>query len=113
FLLLAAHGLLALAAEEPITLESPRGGWNYSGMVDRSETTGVAYPTPPIDRGAQRNRTMIQGRIRDAGKDRRPASLIANGNAMPLYTGDEGRYARYYAFGGGSNSIEVRAGDGK
>lgn len=112
-LLLIACSLDAAAAEEPVTLDNPRGGWNYSGMVDRSSDTGVAYPTPPIDRGAQRNRTMIQGRIRDAGKDRQPPTLVVNGNAMPLYSGEDGRYARYYAFGSGSNSVEVRTSQGK
>ena len=112
-LLFAAWSLHAAAAEEPVTLENPRGGWNHSGLTDRSGDTGVAYPTPPIDRGAQRNRTMIQGHIREAGKSRQPPTLVANGNAMPLYTGEGGRYARYYAFGSGSNSVEVRSADGK
>lgn len=112
-------GLLLLAtalsaqAQEAVTLENPRGGWNYSGVVDRPGDTAVAYPTPPIERGAQRNRTAIAGRIQAAGKDRRPPSLVVNGNAMPLYTGADGRFARYYAFGAGSNSIEVRTPDGK
>lgn len=100
-------------ANTPIELHNPRGGWNYSGTVDRAGDTAVAYPTPPIDRGAQRQRTAILGRIKEAGKDRKPPTLIVNGNAMPLYTGEGGRFARYYAFGAGSNSVEVRTGDGK
>lgn len=31
--------------------DSPAGGWNVSGMVDRSSELAAAYPTPPVDRG--------------------------------------------------------------
>ncbi len=99
------------ATEQTVTVDSPRGGWNYGGLTDKSHETRVAYPTPPIDRGAQRNRTLIMGHIRAAGKNRK-ATLVANGNPMVLNTGEDGRYERYYAFGSGSNSIEIKA-DGK
>jgi uncharacterized protein YfaP (DUF2135 family) len=109
----AAACAFSAQAQEPVTLDAPRGGWNYSGIADRTEETRVAYPTPPIDRGAQRGRARVQGRLRDAGKDRAPATLVVNGNAMPLYAGEGGRFARYYAFGAGSNSIEIRTSEGK
>ena len=110
---LFAFCLSAARADEAVILDSPRGGWNYSGMTDRSDDTRVAYPTPPIDRGAQKNRTLIQGHIRDAGKNRKPSTLIVNGNPMVLYSDDAGRFARHYAFGGGSNGIEIKTPDGK
>lgn len=100
-------------ADDAVRLETPRGGWNYSGLTDRSEQSGVAYPTPPIDRGAQKQRMLIQGHIQAAGKKRMPGTLIANGNSMALYTGEDGHFSRYYAFGRGSNSIEVRPNSGK
>lgn len=112
-LLCAYLGAASAQGAAPIELQHPRGGWNYSGAVDRSDDTAVAYPSPPIDRGTQRHRTAILGRIKDAGTDRKPPTLIVNGNAMPLYTGEDGRFARYYAFGAGSNSVEVRSSDGK
>jgi uncharacterized protein YfaP (DUF2135 family) len=111
-LLLASFSLCARGADQPATIDNPRGGWNFSGVTDRSDDTHVAYPTPPIARGAQKNRMLIQGHIRDAGKNRKPA-LIVNGNPMALYSGEGGRYERYYAFGGGSNSVEIRTDDGK
>ena len=37
-----------------------------------------------------------------------PYQLVVNGNPMPLYTGPDGRFVRPYAFGEGSNSIEVK-----
>ena len=100
----------AFAEDALITLDSPRGGWNYSGLIDHTDETRVAYPTPPIDRGAQKNRTLIAGHLRSAGQDRKPATLIVNGNPMVLYTGEGGRFERHYAFGGGSNSIEIKTG---
>jgi uncharacterized protein YfaP (DUF2135 family) len=102
----------AWPAEPPVTLDTPRNGWNYSGLTDRSGDTSVAYPTPPIDRGAQKNRTLIEGHLRTAGKNREPPTLVVNGNPMRLYSDQEGRFARHYAFGGGSNGLEIKAPDG-
>lgn len=101
----------AVANDAPISLDSPRGGWNYSGLTDHTDETRVAYPTPPIDRGAQKNRTLIAGHLRSAGQNRKPATLIVNGNPMVLYTGEGGRFERHYTFGGGSNSLEIKTGD--
>lgn len=108
-LLLVASAALA---EPTITLDTPRGGWNYSGLTDRAGDARVAYPTPPINRGAQRNRTLIEGQIRDAKKYRIP-TLVVNGNPMVLNAGDDGRYARHYTFGAGSNSVEIKTVEGK
>ncbi len=99
-------------AETPIVVDAPRGGWNVSGLVDQNDETAVAYPPNLIDRGAQKYRTLIRGRLAKYDNDR-PHTLVVNGNPMPLYVGDEGRFARPYAFGRGSNSIEVRSPDGK
>lgn len=101
----------AQPSDKAITLESPQGGWNFSGMTDHAGDARVAYPTPPIDRGAQRNRTLIKGRIAAASKNRTP-KLVVNGNAMGLNSDAEGRYERHYAFGGGSNSIELKSAAG-
>lgn len=106
-ILLLAQGADVVAAE----IARPVGGWNYGGLTDRSGDTAYAYPNPPIDRGAQKARSLIEGRVKAAGP-RRPGTLIVNGNAMPLYAGENGRYLRPYAFGSGSNSVEVRDGDG-
>lgn len=110
-LVLSALHVQIAAADTANTLESPRGGWNYSGMTDRAGEARVAYPTPPIDRGAQRNRTLIKGRIAAAGTNRTP-KLVVNGNPLPLNVGAEGRYERHYAFGSGSNSVELKSPNG-
>ena len=92
-------------------LSAPRGGWHAAGLLEDEDQPAVAYPYNLIDRGAQRHRTLIEGRLAIA-KDRRagPATLIVNGNPMPLYAGDDGRFVRPYAFGPGSNAIELRGG---
>ncbi len=110
--LLTALPIPSAWAQTDIRLDSPRGGWNSSGLVDRAADVGVAYPPSPIDRGVQRRRTLIQGAVRNADNER-PHTLIVNGNPMPLYTGAEGRFARPYAFAPGSNSVEVRRPDGQ
>lgn len=97
-------------------LESPTGGWRHDGLSGRDdEDAAVAYPYSPIDRGVQSGRTLIRGALTEAqarGVARRVSTLIVNGNPMPLYSDESGRFTRPYAFGPGSNSIEVRAADG-
>lgn len=99
-------------AEDKPTINSPRGGWNYGGLTDKSGDTRASYPLPPIDRGTQKNRTLIEGHILEAGKQRKH-TLIVNGNPMVLNYGTDGRYERHYAFGSGSNNIEIKGPDGK
>jgi uncharacterized protein YfaP (DUF2135 family) len=120
-LLLAGLALLAAAApghavaDDTRPIVRPAGGWTFSGLVDDAQPVQHAYPANLIDRGGQRGRTLIEGRlqqIRQAGASRTP-TLVVNGNAMPLYTADDGRFARPYAFGAGSNSIELRDADGR
>lgn len=98
--------------EDTVDLDSPAAGWRYHGMGPWADEARVAYPTPPIDRGAQRGRTLIEGKLREAGRARGPHRLAVNGNALPLATDAEGRFARPYAFGAGSNSVAVIDGQG-
>ena len=104
--------LLALPPAMATEIASPSGGWNRTGLVDKSGEAAVAYPYSPIDRGAQTKRSIIKGHIAAAG-NKRPHQLIVNGNPMPLMSDANGRYARPYLFGAGSNSIELKNPDGK
>jgi len=110
----AALLLLALAApaHAQVQLDRPAGGWNYSGLIDAAGEVRHAYPTPPIDRGGQKHRALISGNLRAAGKLRAPPTLVVNGNPMPLYAGKDGAFARPWAFGAGSNGVEVRLPEG-
>jgi uncharacterized protein YfaP (DUF2135 family) len=95
-------------------LRHPSGGWTYQGLVDDPDKVGYAYPNNLIDRGGQRRRTLIEGDLkRSARAGKRLPTLVANGNAMPLYTDEAGHYARPYAFGPGSNGVEVRDSAGR
>lgn len=117
-----------------VALRNPTGGWNISGLLDDSEkTAAVAYPYNLIDRGAQKYRTLIKGQLDIARRDtnaaqraangatdnespraaKAPYVLVVNGNPMPLYTGPDGQFVRPYAFGPGSNSVEVRGPKGR
>jgi len=107
--------LLALAtAANAADIDRPAGGWTHSGLIETDQHLAYAYPNNLIDRGGQRGRTIIEGRLRALDKAaRKPPTLVVNGNAMPLQHDDEGRFARPYAFGPGSNGIELRSPDGR
>jgi uncharacterized protein YfaP (DUF2135 family) len=94
-------------------VDRPAGGWVYDGLVDDANRVQYAYPNNLIDRGGQRGRTLIQGQLKKAGKATRVPLLVVNGNVLPLYTDDDGRFARPYVFGAGSNGIEVRDAQGR
>jgi uncharacterized protein YfaP (DUF2135 family) len=128
---IACSVLLTCSVQAQVELISPRGGWNASGLVDKSEESAAAYPYNLIDRGSQKYRTLIRGKLAalataqakkgvesgDTGAERRaakaPYTLVVNGNPMPLYTGDDGEFARPYAFGPGSNSVEIKHSNGR
>lgn len=95
-------------APEKLELQGPGGGWRHSSLQGDDAHYTAAYPKPPVDRGAQRYRTLIEGRIAAYKTQRQPWTLVVNGNAMPLYPDESGRFARPYAFGQGSNSVELR-----
>ena len=105
-LLLAA---LCAEAQNSVKLDAPRGGWRNSAFSEeKDEDYAAAYPKPPVDRGRQKNRTLILGRLNAAGADR-PGRFVVNGIDMPLYTDEQGNFVKPWAFGPGSNSVEVIA----
>lgn len=116
-LLLLAPAALAQTpppAEPPgVDWRGPSGGWRYHGLNAEGSEVRVAYPTPPIDRGGQRGRSLIEGTLRGIDASRRPQTLVVNGNPLPLYTDAEGRFARPYAFGAGSNSVSLSTAEGQ
>lgn len=123
-LIAVALGMVAWAAgAQPAERElaAPVGGWHAHGLLEDVDQPAVAYPYNLIDRGAQKGRALIRGQLEALAVDpavakrgERPAphTLVVNGNPMPLYAGPDGRYVRPYAFGPGSNSVELRRPDG-
>lgn len=121
--LAAAGCLLSLsaAAQAGAPIEFPYSGWNFGDLTDKSREEAVAYPYNLIDRGSQHERTLIRGQLNERLRQeksgeippRKPPTIVVNGNPMPLYSDQEGRFARPYAFGPGSNNIEVLTPEGK
>lgn len=137
--LFSTNGAVAQGAPSERALDRPAGGWTYAGLNDQTERVQYAYPPNIIDRGGQRGRTLIEGRLSKAQRTppaRRSTvkpsvtsatnavsgaadgppdlpSLVVNGNILPLQTDDDGRYARPYAFGAGSNSVTLRDAGGR
>ncbi|MCE3602118.1 DUF2135 domain-containing protein [Massilia sp. P8910] len=107
--------LLSTAALAQVKIDSPNSGWRNSKGAKEAYTQDVNYPAASVSVQAGQSPTAeIRGRIagKVKGKDK-PAILVVNGVAMPMAVQEDGSFARPYAFGRGSNSVEVRSPDGK
>lgn len=112
--------LLPPLALAQVTVELPRGGWRHSVDQATGFVQEVRYPASSVNSTGKPAAALIRGQIAGHKKDDKkddkkspPATLIVNGSAMPLELDEAGRFERPYAFGSGSNSIEVRSPDGK
>ena len=92
-------------------LNAPISGWRL-GDPDAPFTQAVEYPAvrPGIDADTPTS-AQIRGRIRAHAKKTDTATLVVNGNAMPVRLDEGGAFARPYSFGAGSNSVEIISGD--
>lgn len=101
-----------LSAEVKFT--EPRGGWRESEAGERF-TQEVNYPASTVNTPhGTATSALISGQIAGRAKQanaQTPATLIVNGTAMPLHVNEDGSFSRPYAFGRGSNSVEVRDGE--
>ncbi len=107
-------GALSWPVCAEVKLDQPRGGWRQ-GDAEERYTQEVNYPANSVNTPSSASTTaLVSGRIAGRPKDassRTPATLIVNGTAMPLHVEEDGSFSRPYAFGRGSNSVEVRAAD--
>lgn len=111
-----AAGFFATAGRAQVTLESPAGGWRDTRGTGAGFLQPVHYPASSVTAEGQDLAALIRGRIVQKAKstrERAAHTLVVNGVAMPLLADDQGNFARPYAFGAGSNSVEVRAATGK
>lgn len=105
--------LLSHSALAQVSIDAPAGGWRNSTGAKEEYTQAVNYPASSVNmREGQAASGQIRGRIAGAAKGK-PATLIVNGVPMPMQVDENGGYGRPYAFGRGSNSVEVRSPDGK
>jgi len=97
---------------DPIEIENPFGGWRHSAGESSGFLQKVNYPASSVNSEGYEKSSLIKGHIAKHTKGK-PAKLIVNGIAIPQSVDDSGNFERPYAFGSGSNSIEVRSNDGK
>lgn len=111
FALTATTAVISLTHAQNTT--RPLGGWRYqdSNTADFKQDTN--YPASRTNSGGKPAGSLIMGQIAANPKDKRPKKLIVNGASMPLDVNEAGQYARPYAFGTGSNSVEIRDANGK
>jgi uncharacterized protein YfaP (DUF2135 family) len=108
----------AQQADEKIELNAPVNGWRYSAGDESRYTQEVHYPAVAVNTPeGQAASATITGDIRNTPKDAKadavqPATLVVNGVAMPQRVEADGHFSRPYAFGAGSNSVEMISADG-
>ena len=126
----AVGGALAQTDSGNIEMTTPINGWRNSAGDDSRYTQDVHYPAVVVNTPqGQRATSMIAGRIRNTPKAVAPAddskprrrrgadgssvgTLVVNGVAMPQRIEADGTFSRPYAFGAGSNSVELRSARG-
>lgn len=102
--------LLALALPAMAEEDRPLGGWRMTASDTADYMQDVHYPAVRVNAGGKPAAGLISGQVRATPKG--VPALIVNGSPLPLpLEGDS--YARPYAFGSGSNSVEVRDGEGR
>jgi len=116
--LLLAAALIAPAPspadDDNIAIETPLGGWRNSQGEQVIYTQEVHYPASAVSTQEEQSETaVIRGHILNADKHKgQPYKLIVNGVPMPLRVDEYGAFSRPYAFGTGSNNVEIRSPDG-
>lgn len=110
-----------------VAIDVPLGGWRLSTGDDERYLQEVHYPAVQVSVDSRQAATaLIRGHITAQskavapGKKARsaqmgeggPGRLVINGAALPISIDGAGNFARPYAFGPGSNGVEMRAPDG-
>ena len=106
--LVAFAAAWACGALAQVSIDTPRNGWRSSEGEAAGFLQEVHYPASSVNAAGHRAAALIRGTLAGAPKEG-PATLVVNGIAMPLPAAASGRFERPYAFGPGSNSLEVRA----
>jgi len=107
----AACMLAPTLAPAQADIDTPRAGWRDSAGTPSGFLQPVHYPASSVNVESANAAALIAGHLAAAAQG--PATLIVNGVSMPLQLQPGGGFARPYTFGKGSNSVEVRAGEGK
>ena len=93
-----------------VTLQQPQSGWHTSAGEKVGFAQEVHYPASSVNLPPDTGKSsIIRGHIANHPKGQ-PATLVVNGVAMPMRVEEDGSFQRPYAFGSGSNGVEVRSG---
>lgn len=98
---------------ESIVIDNPKSGWRDSSKDKVMFMQEVNYPDARVSTQAGQPKSgVIEGRILgNINNNKKPLTLVVNGNPMPLKT-SQGKFSRPYSFGRGSNSVEIINSDG-
>jgi uncharacterized protein YfaP (DUF2135 family) len=112
-----ALGIAACAAQaDTIDFSAPLNGWRNSAGDEARYTQDVHYPAVGVSTPeGQSVNALIAGHIKAAPKAKTGTSvgtLVVNGTPMPQRVEEDGSFSRPFAFGAGSNSVELRSADG-
>lgn len=110
--------LLALPAargDNPVSLDTPIGGWRSATPEGEHFRQTVNYPASSVNTpGDQADTARIMGAIKGMPKSAdQPGKVIVNGVAMPLKLDGNGHFDRPFSFPSGTNSVEIRSPDGQ
>lgn len=99
------------ASTGDIHFDAPVGGYVDSGGDTSSQyLQDVHYPASSVNTPDNQSlKSLIKGHVKNAPKSKQPYTVIVNGVAMPLKVDDGGEFSRPYAFGKGSNNVEIRS----
>ncbi|HEY0296538.1 MAG TPA: DUF2135 domain-containing protein [Bordetella sp.] len=107
---------LGQARADSVEITAPLNGWRNSSGDEARYTQDVHYPAVSVSTPeGQSASALIAGRIKAAPKAKQHASvgtLVVNGTPLPQRIEEDGTFSRPYAFGAGSNSVEMRAAGG-
>ena len=112
-----ALGVFAHAAHaDTIDFTAPLNGWRNSAGDEARYTQDVHYPAVAVSTPeGQSVNALIAGHIKASPKAKpgtAVGTLVVNGTPMPQRIEEDGTFSRPFAFGAGSNSVELRTADG-
>ena len=109
-----------VAHADTIHFSAPVNGWRNSAGDDARYTQDVHYPAVAVNTPENQSaNALIAGQIKDNPKaatrkkdSDSVATLVVNGLPLPQRIGADGTFSRPFAFGAGSNSVELRTASG-
>lgn len=104
--------LSIMSAHAKITIEYPESGWRVNDCKSAQYLQEVSYPASSVNTSPdQCDTNLIRASTTDDLPADEPLMLIVNGNPMPFVSTDK-LIERPFAFGSGSNSVEIRTSKG-